>query len=181
MLLQTSPLCGEFTGDRWICSYTWNSLVVSSILFFHILDWASVMSFISDSSFICPILLAGRIVFFSLLGTLEVYYPLRIGGSLLVFLLVGIWRFLLLQWIYSVVFHYNDVIMGATASQITSIAIVYSTVYSSADQRKHQSSASLAFVRGIHWWPVNSPHKWPVYNADNVSIWWRHHVLFFFV
>ena len=40
--------------------------------------------------------------------------------------------------------------------------IVYSTVYSGTDQRKHQSSASLAFVRGIHRWPVNSPHKWPV-------------------
>ena len=36
------------------------------------------------------------------------------------------------------------------------------TVYSGADQRKHQSSTSLAFVRGIHRWPVNSPHKWPV-------------------
>ena len=35
-------------------------------------------------------------------------------------------------------------------------------VYSGADQRKHQSSASLAFVRGIHRWAVNSPHKWPV-------------------
>ena len=55
----------------------------------------------------------------------------------------------------------NDVIMSAMASQITSVAIVYSTVYSGADQRKHQSSASLAFVRGIHRWPVNSPHKWP--------------------
>ena len=52
--------------------------------------------------------------------------------------------------------------MGAMASQITSLTIVYSTVYSGADQRKHQSSASLAFVWGIHWWPVNSPHKWPV-------------------
>ena len=52
--------------------------------------------------------------------------------------------------------------MGAMASQITSLTIVYSTVYSGADQRKHQSSASLAFVRGIHRWPVNSPHKWPV-------------------
>ena len=52
--------------------------------------------------------------------------------------------------------------MGAIASQITSLAIVYSTVYSDADQRKHQSSASLAFVRGNHRWPVNSPHKWPV-------------------
>ena len=46
--------------------------------------------------------------------------------------------------------HYNDVIMGAMASQIASLAIVYSSVYSGADQRKHQSSASLAFVRGIH-------------------------------
>ena len=52
--------------------------------------------------------------------------------------------------------------MGATASQNTSLRIVYSTVYSGADQRKHQSSASLAFVRGIHRWSVNSPHKWPV-------------------
>ena len=58
--------------------------------------------------------------------------------------------------------HYNDVIMTTIASQITSLRIVYSTVYSDADQRKHQSSASLAFVRGIHRGPVNSPHKWPV-------------------
>ena len=60
------------------------------------------------------------------------------------------------------VHHYNDVIMGKIASQITSLTIVFSTVYSDADQRKHQSSASLAFVRGIHRRPVNSPHKWPV-------------------
>ena len=46
--------------------------------------------------------------------------------------------------------HYNDVIIGAMASQIASLVIVYSSVYSGADQRKHQSSASLAFVRGIH-------------------------------
>ena len=52
--------------------------------------------------------------------------------------------------------------MGTIASQITSITIVYSTVYLDADQRKYQSSASLAFVRGIHRRPVNSPHKWPV-------------------
>ena len=58
--------------------------------------------------------------------------------------------------------HYNDVTMTATASLITRLKIDYSTVYSSADQRKHQSSASLAFVRGIHRGPVNSPHKWPV-------------------
>ena len=58
--------------------------------------------------------------------------------------------------------HYYDVIMGAIASQITSPTTVYSTVYSDADQRKYQSSAPLAFVRAIHWEPVNSPHKWPV-------------------
>ena len=58
--------------------------------------------------------------------------------------------------------HYSDVIMGMMASQITSLTIVNSTVYSGADQRKHQSSASLAFVWGIHQWPVNSLHKWPV-------------------
>ena len=58
-------------------------------------------------------------------------------------------------------YHYDDVRMAAMASQITSLTIVYSTVYS-ADQRKHQSSASLASVWGIHPGPVNSPHKWPV-------------------
>ena len=58
------------------------------------------------------------------------------------------------------------------ASQITSLAIVYSIVYSDADQRKHQSSASLAFVRGIHRGPVNSPQM--ASYAENVSIWWRH-------
>ena len=52
--------------------------------------------------------------------------------------------------------------MDAVASQITRLTIVYKTVYSDADQRKHQSSASLAFVRGIHRGPVNSPHIWPV-------------------
>ena len=58
--------------------------------------------------------------------------------------------------------HYSDVIMGAMASLIPGVSIVYSTVCSGADQRKHQRSASLAFVRGIHRWPVNSPHKGPV-------------------
>ena len=58
--------------------------------------------------------------------------------------------------------HNNDVIINAMASQITSLTIVFSSVYSDAEQRKHRSSASLVFVRGIHWWPVNSPHKAPV-------------------
>ena len=52
--------------------------------------------------------------------------------------------------------------MSAMASQITCLTIVYSTVCSGANQIKHQSSASLAFVRETHRWPVISPHKWPV-------------------
>ena len=64
--------------------------------------------------------------------------------------------------INSITVHYCDVIMGSITSQITSLTIVYLIVHSSADQRKHQSSASLAFVRGIHRRPGNSPHKWPV-------------------
>ena len=65
--------------------------------------------------------------------------------------------------------------MGAIASQITSLTIVYSIVYSDADQREHQSSASLAFVRRIHRGQVNSPHKWPVmrimFPFDDVIMW----------
>ena len=80
--------------------------------------------------------------------------------------------------------HYNDIIMGAMPSKITSFTIVYSAVNSGADQRKHQSSASLAFVRGIHRRPVNSPHKGPVtrkmfpfddvvmYTDRPTSSWW---------
>ena len=58
--------------------------------------------------------------------------------------------------------HHGDVIMGAMASRISSLAFVCTTVYSGADQRQHQSSASQAFVLGIHRGPVNSPHKRPV-------------------
>ena len=72
------------------------------------------------------------------------------------------WRFMTIWFYQQTQTHYNDVIMGAIASQITSLTIVFSTVYSDADQRKHQSCASLAFVRGIHRGPVNSPHKRPV-------------------
>ena len=50
--------------------------------------------------------------------------------------------------------HYNDIIMGAVASQIAGVSIVYSAVCTETDQRKYQSSASLAFVKGIHRWLV---------------------------
>ena len=68
--------------------------------------------------------------------------------------------------------HHSDVIMSSMATQITGVSMVYSTHYSDADPRKHQSSASLAFVRGIHRWPVNSLHKgpvmWKIFSLDEV-------------
>ena len=59
-------------------------------------------------------------------------------------------------------FHYSDVMMGAMASQNTGVSVVYSTVCSGADQRKYQSSASLAFVRGIRRSPADSLHQGPI-------------------
>ena len=74
-------------------------------------------------------------------------------------------------------FHYSDVIMDAIASQITSFTIVYSVVCSGADQRKHQSSVSRAFVREIHRSPVTG--EFPAQKASNAELgcflWWRHH------
>ena len=64
--------------------------------------------------------------------------------------------------LWETLLHYNDAIMSAMTSQITSLTIAYSAVYSRRTSQKHQSSASLAFVSGIYRWPVNSPHKWPV-------------------
>ena len=58
-----------------------------------------------------------------------------------------------------VILHYCDVIMGTIAFQITNLTIVYSAFYSDVYERKHQSSASLAFVQGIHRGPVNSPQN----------------------
>ena len=76
--------------------------------------------------------------------------------------------------------HYGDVIMDTMASRITSITIVYSTLYSGADQRQHQSSASLAFVQGIHREPVNSLNKWPVtrkmFPFDDVIMQWQNSI-----
>ena len=58
--------------------------------------------------------------------------------------------------------HYNDVIMSTMASQITRLTIVYSTVYSRRISKKTSKLRVAGFVRGIHRWPVNSPHKGPV-------------------
>ena len=72
--------------------------------------------------------------------------------------------------------HCSDVITSTMVPQITCVSSVYATLASGADQRKYQSFASLAFVRGIHRWPMNSSHKGPV-TLENVSIWWCHHVM----
>ena len=81
--------------------------------------------------------------------------------------------------------HYNDVTMGTIASQITSLTIVCSNVYSDEDKKSH-SSSSLAFVLGIHRWPVKSPHKGPVtqsmFSFDDVSMYsfgpWQNYLSF---
>ena len=85
------------------------------------------------------------------------------------------------QWV-SILCHYTDVIMSAMVPQITCVSIIWSIICSGADQRKHPSSASLAFVKEIHRWPMDSPHKGPVtrkiYPFGNVimvlfQIWWK--------
>ena len=72
--------------------------------------------------------------------------------------------------------YYSDVTMSAMASQITGVSTIYATVCLGVDQRKHQSSASLAFVGGIHRSLVNSLHKGPVtrkmFAFDDVIVWY---------
>ena len=72
------------------------------------------------------------------------------------------------------VMHYDNVIMSAMASQTTGLTMFCSNVYSDAHQMKHQSSSLLAFMPGLHRWPVISSHKGPV-TQIKVSIWWRHY------
>ena len=73
--------------------------------------------------------------------------------------------------------HYSDVIMSVMAFQITCVSTVCLTFCSGADQRKQQSSMSLASVGGIHWWLVNSPHKgpvtWKMFPFDDVIMEWK--------
>ena len=65
---------------------------------------------------------------------------------------------------------YCSVIMSTILSQITGVSTVYSIACSGADKRKHQSSASLAFVRGIEFPSQRAS------NAEIISSWWRHHI-----
>ena len=85
-----------------------------------------------------------------------VWINMKVDGTNFVDIRSKLWMYIMVST------HYRDVLMGAMASQITSLTMVYWTVYSGADQRKHQSSASLAFMRGLQRGPVNSPRKWPV-------------------
>ena len=77
--------------------------------------------------------------------------------------------FTLMAELCSVSWHYSDIIMSTMASQITSLTTVYSNIYSDADQRKHQSSTSLAFVLATDEFPAQMAS-----NAENVCIWWWH-------
>ena len=78
-------------------------------------------------------------------------------------------------WLQGICNPYSDVTMSAIASEITGVSIGYLTICSGTDQTKHQSSASLAFIRGIHRSPMTSPHKGPVkrkmFLSDDVT--WR--------
>ena len=70
--------------------------------------------------------------------------------------------------------HYNNVIISVTVSQITRVSIVHWNVCSGTAQRKYQSSVSLAFVRGIHQWPMDSLYKgpamWKMFPFDDIII-----------
>ena len=88
---------------------------------------------------------------------------LRTSGSYIYIYIYLSCRILTTEWSI----HYSDVMMNTMESEITGVSIVYATVCSDVDQRKHASSASLAFMREFHWLQRAS-------NAPNVSIWWRH-------
>ena len=122
----TGLLCGKFTGDRWI-SRTNGQLRGKC---FHLMT--------SSCATLLPVLWE---------DTCLSQYSLHIteDGCFVTQCFLSSWDDV---YIYHVA-HYSNGIMDAMTSQITGLTIVYSTVYSGTDQRKHQSSASLAFVRGI--------------------------------
>ena len=139
------PLCGEFTGRRWIHRKgQWRGALMFSLIFAWINGWAN-NSKAGDLR---------RLRTHYDITTMYISIAKRIQTKRLCRSTRKLKKL--------VESHYNDVIRSAMASQITSLRIVYSTVYSGVDQRKHQSSASRAFVQGIHRSLVNSPHKRPV-------------------
>ena len=85
----------------------------------------------------------------------ERFFPIAVVG-------IGTWNTLVQIGFSGIsIQHYSGIIISSMASQITGISVVYSTICSGAHKRKHQSSASLTFVKEIHRWPGTSPHKGP--------------------
>ena len=156
----TSSLRWESTADSWIPLTKWQTSVTLIIS----MQLAGTSSFKQSWVTVDLRRLNAHL-------TLQLWFTLPFNISFRTRCLQSCWQGsnYFVRWTLALlVSHYRDVIMGTMASQINSLIIVYSTVYSGAVQRKYQSSRSLAFVRGIHRWPVNSPHK-------NVFMWSRHH------
>ena len=87
--------------------------------------------------------------------------------GLLKWVVMGVFRIFWISGFHSDIFHWPPVMRKCRIPKMFTfdsciLTIVYSTVHSCADQRKYQSSSSLAFVWGTRRWPANSPHKWPV-------------------
>ena len=141
------------------------------------LDLACCVFFLPNNDFFWLYTSSGFHQIHGIFSHMSLYHDFKNNQLNFMWLLIVRWRLIALEGsrgINTVSTHYNDVIMGTMASQITSLTIVYSTVYSDTDQRKHQSSASLAICAG------NSPvtGEFPAQmasNAENVSIWWCHH------
>ena len=162
----------DFTYRNNIRILVQQTMIVGFETHLFVYEFVLLFSFINFYQFVCyccqvSVLTARRLYE-------DVLFVNRIGPQIYHLSLLSVLPVGLLNLDQTVGYHYNDVIMGAMASQITSLTIVYSSVYSGADQRKHQSSASLASVLGIHRWPVNIPAQ-RASNAENVFIWWRHH------
>ena len=143
--LNSVPLWGQSTSERWI------SLITGSqwwgIYFHGMTSFISKLSCVNESTLVYP---SSTLMWFSsTIMALRLHLAISTRSTAW----FNVHRPpVSLQWRHN----------GAAVSQITSFTIVYSIVYSGADQRRHQSFASLDFVLGIHWWPLNSPHKWPV-------------------
>ena len=131
-----SPLSNSFSMDFYAMLYKcWN---------FSMANMIKICSFAFDISILLKMTLL----------MINLYYFSYIDQVLIPF--DCMWQIIVVREVpnMNILTHYSDVIMGTMASQITSLTIVYSTDYSDADQRKHQSSVSLAFVRRIHRGPV---------------------------
>ena len=132
----TSGHCDEWQGH---CAFMTTSAVLTNMLRFQSSDMNKIRYKRPDNTSIMVLALLTKVVEIQCKDT--IYYIANVK-----------------RW-HS---HYDDVIMTLLAYQITSLTVVYSIVYSGVNQRKHQSSASLAFMREIHRGPVNFPHKLPV-------------------